>query len=74
MYWWHLVNRKESELIYKCLQAQQLFPEKNDWAQLITKDMEDLIINLHEDDLKKYQRKPSKNMSWKKWKVFADIR
>ena len=39
-------QRKSNSLLLSFLEAQRKFPKKNDWFSKVTKDLEDLEINI----------------------------
>ena len=52
MYWWHLCNAKEDELIVRVYNAQKLSVHKSDWFFQLQQDLRDLNIELSDGDLK----------------------
>ena len=47
-----ILKRKDSELLSRFFQAQNLKPVRNDWCNTVKDDLKDLRINLSFDDIK----------------------
>ena len=52
MYWWHILQQKEEELIHRVYQAQVRDPEPNDFICQIKGDKSELKISLSDSEVK----------------------
>ena len=62
----NILNRKKSELISKIFYAQKRRPVKDDWAETIKKDIEDIELNLSEENIRLMKKGKFKNILKKK--------
>ena len=66
MYWWHIVNRDKSELIYRVYVAQKNSPVTGDWCNLVESDKIELGISLTDNELQTISKTGFKNIVKKK--------
>ena len=66
MYLWHLLNRKDSELIKRVYNSQKILPVLGDWVKLINADKEELGIVLTETDIMSFSKDRFKSFLKKK--------
>ena len=52
MYYWHILNRKEDELLFKFYKAQKYMPSEGDWIIQIEKDKSELNLQLSEEEIR----------------------
>jgi hypothetical protein len=52
MFYWHILHKDESELLYRFMSAQQLSTSPNDWIQQVRKNMSDIKLYLTEAQIK----------------------
>ena len=52
MYWWHILNVEETEMINKVYRAQKLSPVSGDWVLLIEEDKQMFNIKMADDEVK----------------------
>ena len=62
MFYWHLLNKDQEELLYKFLAAQQLSTSKNDWIQQVRKDMNEINLELNDEKIKNMSKNMFKNI------------
>ena len=62
MYWWHLVNVDQSELIQKFFTAQKLNKSKGDWIYQLEQDKKYLDMNLSDVDITYYSEDQFRNI------------
>ena len=62
MYYWHILNRDESELLSKFYRAQSLNPDVHDWVLQVKKDKLDLDIRLSDEEIKKLSKEDLKKI------------
>ena len=62
MYYWHILNRDESELLFKFYRAQSLNPDVHDWVLQVKKDKLDLNIRLSDEEIKKLSKEDFKKI------------
>ena len=51
LYYWHILTRNKSELIFKFYLAQKYSPAEGDWIHQIKKDLADLKLELSEEEI-----------------------
>ena len=69
MYYWHILNLDEDELLYKFYLAQSLRPCKTDWSETIKQDMSDIDLQMSEEQIKKTKKIKFKNIIQSKMNV-----
>jgi hypothetical protein len=52
MYYWHILNRDEGDLLFKFFSVQKFSPSKCDWALQVQRDKADLNLNFSELEIK----------------------
>ena len=71
MFYWHVLHRDESELLYKFFTAQSLDPSTHDWVLQVKKDKADLDIQLSEEEIKSMTKLRFKMVVKTKMEKFA---
>ena len=71
MFYWHLLNKDQEELLYKFLAAQQLSTSKNDWIQQVRKDMKEIKLELNDETIKNMSKNMFKNIVKRKIEEYA---
>ena len=56
MYLWDILQKNDSELVYKVFQSQKTFAVKNDWVLQIQSDLEECKIDLSEYEISKMSK------------------
>ena len=62
MFWWHMVNLKESEVLFKFFKVQKLKSSKDDWVKQLEKDKKDLNLEMSDQQAKQYSKEQFKNL------------
>ena len=52
MYYWHILQTNDTELLHKFMTVQKLNPSTIDWILQLNKAMEELKINRSESEIK----------------------
>ena len=68
MYWWHILNVEETEMINKVYRAQKLSPVSGDWVLLIEEDKQMFNIKMADDEVKAVSKYKFTNFVKKKAK------
>ena len=68
MYWWHILNTEETEMINRVYRAQKLSPVSGDWVQLLEEDKQMFNIKMTDDEVKAVSKYKFTNFVKKKSK------
>ena len=71
MYWWHLVNLKNTEVLHKMYLAQKLNCSKGDWVEQLETDKKELNLNLDDEELKSFKQEQFRIMVKKRITIAA---
>ena len=71
MYWWHLVNVKNSELIHKFYLAKKSNRSKGDWIYQLEQDKKDLKLDLSDTEIGCYSKDQFSRIVKQKTEEFA---
>ena len=52
MFYWCILQKSDSELVFQAFQAMKSFPVDHDWYACLLKDLHEYNINLTEEDIK----------------------
>ena len=56
LFYWHILQIDEKELLYRFLTAQTLKPSKNDWILELYTNMDKINLKLGEEEIKKMSK------------------
>jgi hypothetical protein len=68
MYWWHILNVDETEMINKVYRGQKLSPVSGDWVLLLEEDKQMFNIKMVDDEVKAVSKYKFTNFVKKKAK------
>ena len=52
MFWWHILNVKKTDMLYKVYNAQTLSPVEGDWVNLLAADKKSFKLSLSDEEVK----------------------
>ena len=71
MYYWHILQREDDELIHRFMSAQQIWTDKNDWVAKVKKNMSEIQLNLTDVQIKALSNEEFKRKVKLKVEIFA---
>ena len=71
MYYWHILQRDDNELVFKFFTAQKLSPSVHDWVLQIKKDESNLDICLTYEEIKEIKKDKFKKLVEQQVEKFA---
>ena len=71
MYYWHILQRDDNELVFKFVTAQKLSPSVHDWVLQIKKDKSNLDICLTDEEIKEIKKDKFKKLVEQQVEKFA---
>ena len=69
MYLWHILNRKESELIFRVYSAQKFQTSKSDWINLINQDKDYFGLNFSDQEFRSFSKDSLKKLLSEKVRI-----
>ena len=69
MYLWHIISRKDSELIRRVYEAQKICNNPGDWFRMIENDKNELKIQMEDEEIKNISKERFKSFVKSKVKI-----
>ena len=71
MYYWNILQKDETEIVFKVFKTQTLMPVKNDWVLQLKNDLEECDIKLSDEQIRCMKKERFKSLVLIKIKTLA---
>ena len=71
MYYWNILQKDETEIVFKVFKTQTLMPVKNDWVLQLKNDLEECNIKLSDEQIRCMKKERFKSLVLNKIKTLA---